>query len=307
MLPPLPQRMLIALALLVGGGCLWWAGREAMSVGHGAELLSPGGVKLLLLALPAAALGMIVSATGHPATGLFVVGVCLLIPAAVGGPIDATLYRLQSVSVYGSMLAEAAVWLGLLGGYAVLLRESRDRLRRVLPAWLTRAAAGGDPAGPSEPGQAEQTRPTEQAASDPWGFSPVPLLTNLGIAVIVGGVLGVVLLQSSRTGQVFAGLILAFTAAGAAAQSLAPRMSVAGVIASPMVVAGIGYAWVLVRFRDSESVLKAWFTGELWGLATARPIDFAAAGVTGCVIGIGIARGVARARIAHLEAAAGRT
>jgi hypothetical protein len=296
MLPPLPQRLLIIVALLIGGGFLWWAGREAMVVGHAAALLSPGGVKLVLLALPAAALGMFVSATGHPATGLFVLGVCLLIPAAVGGPIDAELYRLQSVSRFGWMLAESALWLALLAGYAMVLKASRERLRNVLPQGLKRAAGAGLHGDRSEATDAE---------ADPWGFAPIPLLTNLGIAVIVGGVLGVVLLQSSRTGQVFAGLILAFAAAGAVAQSLAPRMSVVGVIASPLVVAGIGYAWVLVRFRDSETLLGDWFTGDLWGLATARPIDFASAGITGCVIGIGIARGIARARIAHMEAAPG--
>ncbi|MFW6335668.1 MAG: hypothetical protein ACOC3G_00865 [Phycisphaeraceae bacterium] len=296
MLPPLPQRLLILVALLLGGGFLWWAGRDAMVVGQGAQLLSPGGVMLLLLALPAAGLGLIVSATGHPATGLFVLGVCLLIPAAVGGPIDAELYRLQSVSRFGVMLAEAALWLALLVGYAALLKASRGKLRNVLPGSLLRAMLAEGAGGQSD---AEHDEP------DPWGFSPVPLLTSLGIAVIVGGVLGVVMLQSSRTGQVFAGLILAFAAAGALARSVAPRMSVVGVIASPLVVAGIGYAWVLVRFRDNEALLKAWFTGELWGLATARPIDFASAGVTGCVIGIGIARGIARARLAHLEAAPG--
>jgi hypothetical protein len=50
-------------------------------------------------------------------------------------------------------------------------------------------------------------------------------------------------------------------------------------------------------------LLGAWFAGDLWGLATARPIDYVSAGVTGCVIGIGIARGIARARLAHTEAA----
>lgn len=296
MLPPLSQRMLILVALLLGGGFLWWAGRDAMLVGHGAELLSPGGGMLLLLTLPAVALGLIVSATGHPATGLFVLGVCLLIPAAMGGPIDAELYRLQSVSRFGVMLAESALWLALLVGYALVLRASRLRLRNVLPGGLLRATL---------PEGSQGTSDAKADESDPWGLSPVPLLTSLGIAVIVGGVLGVVLVQSSRTGQVFAGLMLAFAAAGALARSLAPRMSVTGVIASPMVVAGIAYAWVLVRFRDSEALLKAWFTGELWGLATARPIDFASAGVTGCVIGIGIARGIARARLAHLEAEPG--
>mgnify|MGYP006266517875 CR=1 FL=1 len=296
MLPPFFQRVLIALALLIGGGCLWWTARDGL-LGGGMGMLIGGGWELLLLALPAAAMGVVVSATGHPATGLFVLGVCLLIPAAVSGPIDAALYRLQSVSRFGVMMAEAAMWLVLLLGYAAVLASLRQRVRDALPRVLTGRPGGAHEVEEPNAGHGER---------DPWGFSPLPLVTNLGIAVIVGGVLGVVLLQSSQTGQVFAGLMLAFAAAGAAAQSFAPRMSVAGVIASPLVVAAIGYAWVLVRFRDNEAVLRAWFEGELWGLATARPIDYASAGVTGCVIGIGIARGIARARAVHLEAASAR-
>ena len=278
MLPTLTQRLLLAGALIVGGACLWPAGRLAGAAEAGPWLLSSEGVWLLLLAIPAAALGLGVSATGHPTAGVFVVAVSLLVPAVMGGPIDARLYRLDSVASYGGMGLEATAYLLLLAGYAWSVRRLRPPLRQRLPMNLRCAHHGDD------------------GAADPWGFAPVPLLLNLAAATLVGGVLSVVLLRSSLSGQVVAGLLLAFGLGGFAARSISPRPSYLGAIAAPLIVALIGYAWVLVRFPDPPSLLAAWFGGELWGLATARPIDYASAGVAGAILGIGGAEALAHAR-----------
>lgn len=275
MLPPLRQRVLVTLSVLVGGACLWSMGEGEAVADAGPWLLSGEGVALLLRALPAVGLGLIAAAAGHPASGLFIVSVCLLMPAMVGGPLDPWLYRLGEASGYGTLLAESLAYGVLLAGFALLARGLRPVLRPRLPASLRSEHLGDD---------------------DPWGLSAVPLAVNLAIAALVGGVLAWGLLRSSYTGQVTGGLLGAFVLGAMAAHSFAPRVSLLGVALAPMVVAAVGYLGVLVSYGDAEALLAAWFRGELWGLALARPIDYAAAGTAGSVAGFGLGQALARAR-----------
>lgn len=274
---------MILLALGVGGACLWPMGLNGAIVDAGPWLLSPEGLGLVGLALPAAMLGLLLSATGHPATGLFVLAVAWSVPATLGGPIDPWLRRVEGASAYGGLSVEACLFAGLLAGYVLLLRAARPRLRDRLPRVLTSNHLGPD---------------------DPWGVAPVPLLIALATASLVGGGLAWALIQSSYTGQVTGGLVIAFTVAGLVAQSTSPRASLLGVALAPLVVCIAGAAWAATRFGDATDLLAAWFDGQVWGIALARPLDYASSGVAGSVLGFTLGQAFAQAKQAQADTTA---
>ena len=283
MLPPLRQRIVLTLSLILGGACLWPMGDGHAVVDAGPWLLRGEGVMLVVLALPAVALGLIASAAGHPGAGLFVLAVSLLMPAMVGGPIDPWLLRLESPGAFTAMAVESLAYAGLIAAYAVVIRALRPKLRGALPGPLRSEHLGSD---------------------DPWRLQPASIATTLGAMVLVGGVFAWLLLRSSYTGQVTGGLLAAFVLAGLIVHSFVPRPSLLATAIAPCVVGAIGFLLVTVQFATADDLLKAWFAGDLPGLALARPIDYASAGVAGGVMGAGLAQALAHAREMHVQHAA---
>lgn len=282
MFPPIRQRLLIAVTIVLGAGAFsavlpYVAQRDGAT---GLSLLDGDPWRIVVAMVVMAGAGLVAavpavaaSVTGNPMAGVFGLAGALAAAAARAGPIDGWMFRHAEAQAlpreYGWLMAELAVWqLGWIG-VLLLIQRLRSPLRTRFPALAFTDHLGMD----------TQLR-FPQAAS---------LLAGL-TATVTGGALAYLLLRTSVTGQVEAGLLIAFAVAGLMGQMMFPQNNPIGILLSPAVVGAVGYTWVLLTTQSTPQVLADWYTGRLPNLALALPVHYASAGVAGCALGIGWAQ-----------------
>jgi len=274
------QRLAIVIAAAVAG-VVWLSLRGPLRAPDGSTGLSlfsaitqPATATMLLLiaGLPAVILAVIVSATGHPLSGVFSTAAGLSLLAAATGPIDGYMRRVTLPNSFGGLALEVLLlfigWACLLG----VLAWARQPIRNRLPDWMRNPHFGGA-----------------------WGRLDRSAAMAGLVCAIVGGLLADVMIQSSATGQVIGALVLAFALGGLAGELLLGPTNPIWMLLSPAVVAITAYAWMMFDKADGEQVLAAWYAGDLPGAALALPIHYASAAVVGCTLGIAWAQSIVAA------------
>ena len=286
MLPAFKQRLLITAAA-IAGGLVWVLAAGPLGPADASSGLSlfdaqigvlPALLVLVLAGLPALALAMGVSATGHPLAGIFTAATGLTCLAGAGGPIRGFVWRHTLPGGYGWLLGETVLWAGLLLAWIALTHRLRPILRPRL-GWLATPAHWGD--------DLSLTLPDGRA-----------LLAGL-VSMVAAGALATLLLQSQDTGQVIGSLILAFAVGGMVAHLLVAQPNPLAILLSPLALGFVAYGYVLLSpdLGSRDAVLAAWYGRALWGPALALPIYYASAGVCGCTVGLGIAQSIHQARV----------
>ena len=286
MLPSLRQRLLIAIATVVGAVC--WLGAlpflrapdlsQGLSVMDASAGVGPAVLSLAIYGLPAIIGALLVASSGSPVSGPFVLGVSLTAPAAMGGSIDGLFRRADTGHalghLYPTLAAEMAGW--CLALYALLLSIHllRERLRAVLPGRLVSSDL------PTRRWRSELSWPNGSA----W-------LAGL-VSAATGGLMSTVLIRSSSDGQVIGSLVLSFTIAGMLGRMLVNRPRVIAILLSPCLVGLAGYLWLWRTTPNPEQLLERYFAGEMLPLGLALPIQYASAGVAGAALGIGLGQGL---------------
>ncbi len=283
MMPKMRQRLTIAAAIVVGAIC-WTFARPYLQAADGASGLTlttarvgmfAAVLTVVIAGIPALALGMLVSVTGHPLAGVFAVTVSLAALAVGGGPIDGWMVGASIPSDYGSLMIETLVWQAGVVVMLVVIQRLRSPLRSRWPALAFSDHLGID----------TQIR-----------FPEAQALAAGAICAGFGGVISYFFMRSTDSGQVIGVLLLAFGIGGFAAHLILPQSNPVGILLGPAVIALGAYGYVLMNFHTREDVLAAWFNGDLPGLALALPIHYASAAVAGCAAGVGIAQGFEAAK-----------
>lgn len=283
MLPTLKQRILIS-AVVLAAGLVWLlaaSGLATPDASSGFSLISTergfvlAVLVVLLTGLPAVGLGLFTAGTGHPLSGVFVVSAALVFLAVAGGAIDGLLWRIEVPSAYLWLTFEMLLWAALLVGVVALVQRYRLRVRRAAGVFRTDEHWGEG---------------IDLGVPDSQGW-----LAGL-IAAGVGALLANLLIQSTDVGQVIGGLLVAFTLAAMLAQMVLPTTKPAAIVLCPIVVAVLGYLQTWFGYADGDALKAAWYAEDLSGLAMALPIHYASAAVAGCVLGVGAAQSLDRAR-----------
>ncbi len=301
MLPSMRQRLTIAAAITFSAA-LWLLARSVLTAADGSTGLtltaSGAGVLAailvtLLISIPIAILMAVVSAGGHPLSGLFAAAASLIILTGMGGPIDGWLRTLDSPAGYRTLAFEMILWqvgaMGVLTLGALLRPWLRNRW-----SWLS---------------QEEHVDHSSRLLTP----SPSMLMAGL-VTAVVAGIATMVLLRSSDTGQVIGGLLVAFTAGGLAGQSAFPaEKNPLGMLMAPAIVACVAYLYVSMNYSSSEALLTAFFNQATPGAglknslppaAMALPIHYISAGLTGTILGIGLGQTIHAAQKQATQATA---
>jgi len=290
MLPNLPQRLLIALALVVGGlFCL--SVRPLLMPGDGmggltllrAPVTWAGAALLVAVAgLPAAALGTVAAASGNKLGGVFAVGVAVGLLGVAGGPIDGWLWRTANPAGYVWLVGEMLLWAAGVIGLLMLIERGHAPVRGRLPALL---------------------RSDDRSHPSPLGWPGATGVVSCVVAAVVGGLATYALLQASNAEQVAGAMILGFAVGGLVARLANPNARAAGVLLSPCVVGIAAYAYVALNYVSEPQLLRAWYDGELLNLALALPIHYASMGVAGAALGLGMGQSLEQL---HMREVAGQ-
>ena len=280
MLPPMRQRIVIALMVLVGG-LVWLLAEGALSSGAGWSGLSlldarVGPVMAVVVAtasgLPAVLGGWLAGWAGRRLAGAAVLGGALLFLAADGGGVEGFLSRTDAApAAYGWLIVECAIWaLGLIA-FLIALTLLRERVRPRLPRWLVTADTAD-----------EEARTWRATRGD---------LPAVAIATAVGLVVTHAAVATPDPKQAMGGLVLAFVLATLVARLAVSDASPAPLLLTPMIVAALGYAYLVLVYSSGRRVEEALYANELTGLALAMPIHYASAGTLGAVLGLALAEG----------------
>jgi len=295
MFPQMKQRLLIGMATLVAG-MAWLAVAQPLRAADGSSgialVSSQSGVFLSvfligLAIIPVLGLGLITSAGANPLAGLFVWGAALSFLAIYGGDTGGWLRRFDA-NVPGDfwfLIPEVIGWhLGVLALIA-LVHRYRDRLRQRWPKLITKMHFGKD-------------------ISMKW---PDMAAWRSGLlCIVVGGVLCHLDNRAYSTSQVMLSLVLAFSIASFNAHFFFPQKNPVIILLAPVVVAVVGYIWVVLSHSSESDFLTAMYSQKLTGLGRALPIHYASAGVVGCALGLGAAQGFRYDPKAEAEAAAAK-
>ena len=294
MLPSLKQRLVIFVAVLIGG-LLWLTVGSAVmppSGDTGITLLDArsgliAAVLLVILAgIPAGLLGTFVAAIANPLAGVFVFATCLWMLAAYGGDSSAFLWRVGVPGGYVWLIIEMLIWAGMYAALLTAMSRSRLLLRRRVPKLIS---------------PAYQTRSLTRQALRP--STAVACL----VTTIVAALLCRLMVRDTDAGQILGSLAMAFALAAALGHAIVPGASAIGVLLSPVALAIVGYGYVIMGYGSQDELLAAWYTESLPGLAWVLPIHYASAGVAGCTLGIGAAQGLEAARAHSAESAGAAT
>jgi len=277
MLPRLQHRLIIGLALVVGGLGLLYA-QGALTAADGSSGLSlidarvglfAAIIVLLVAGLPAIIGAIICSATGNPLAGAFCLGSSLLVLASIGGSIDGFFQRALLPDDFKRLAIESIVWLVLWA--VVLMVVDRVRLKsRPLLGWLV----------------SQQHLGTTTRLKVP-GFRPI--LAGL-VTAAIGAFICNLLIQNSDGGQVNSSLVIGFTLAAMAGKMAVPQRNPLVILLSPLIVAAGTYLWVASSYHSADALLVHLYRHDLMSLALGLPIQYASAGVAGCAMGVGLAQ-----------------
>ena len=282
MFPNLPQRLMIALTVVVGG-LIWALAAGPLSAGDALGGLSLWQARIgwlaalglwLVAALPAVGLGLVTASTGNVLGGVFATAGALGLLAIFGGPIDGWLWRSELPGAYAWLAVELAFMAGVWAGLLALLQWTSGPLRAHIGARL-----GGHTPAHASP----LTRPGGQG-----------LIALLATAAIGGG-LSELLLKTTDVGQVMWGLVLGFLLAGLVGRVAVPRASPAMPLLAPFLTGIVAYGYLALEYLTGSAVIAAWYGGDLPGLGLALPIHYASAGLAGAAMGVGAGQLLERA------------
>lgn len=299
MLPTITQRLLMVAAILIGTPC-WLPILPLLMAADGSSGLSLldaragvfGACALLLLAgLPALLTGLYVSATGNPLSGVFTIGLSLMILAGHGGSMTGLIWRQaerpasepSGGSIFMQLEIEMALWalawclvMFLTRRFRMLIRGKwvPSRLKTIFSKTLT-----------------EEDTPR-------FVLHVRPGLAGL-LCAALGWILCRFLMQSPDSGQVIGSILLAFVLAGLTARLALPTGNVVYLLLSPLLVGFVSYAYaaVLHGSASSDDLILLWQRGDITGPMFAMPIHWASAGLLGVSIGIGMAQAIDRVRV----------
>ncbi len=279
MFPPLTQRILIAVSAVAGGAVAMLAtgalgGRDGFT---GISLLSaqvsPAAAVIIAVAVavPAVALGLLCAWRGHAMAGVFVPAVGLTTLACLGGSSEGWLWRSELPGAYASLMLESLIWTAFWAALVIPL------------AWVKR--------GQVDPAPAAQTLLPRHPVT--FGLPDANAWLAGGLCAAIAGAIAWFLLATAQTGQTVGGLIVAFAVAACVSQLLFPKVTnPLPMLAAPLLVALVGYGWMLYAFDASTPLLRDWHHHGLPGLALALPIHYASAAMVGLSVGIGWAHGI---------------
>ncbi len=277
MLPQLKHRLVIGLSLVIGGLC-WLLALGALTAADGSTGLSlmdahvgtPSAVLIVIAAgLPAIILGLVTASTGNPLAGTFTVCGSLLLLGSMGGSIDGYLRRTELQAGFRPLAVEAVIWLVLLALVIILIDRLQTKVRPGLNMLATAQHLGT---------RTELTLPNGPA-----------LLAGL-ITAVAGAFICNLLIQSSDGGHVNGSLLLGFGVAALIGNMAIPQRNPVVILLSPMAVALAAYLWVARSYTTTDALLADLYSHNLLNLALALPIQYASAGITGCVLGVGLAQ-----------------
>lgn len=301
MLPTITQRLLMLVALVVGTLCLLpiLPMLTAADGSSGLSLLDArigvfGACGLLLLAgLPALLLGLYVSSSGNPLSGVFTIGFALMILAGHGGSMSGLIWRqgdrpsseASGGSIFMQLEVEMALWALAWCFMMFLLRRYRARIRsRLVPGRLRTFFS--------------TQLPIEEDDTPRFVLHVRPGMAGL-LCAALAFVLCKVLMQTPTSGQVIGSILLSFIIAGLAARLILPTGNVVYLLLSPLAVGFATYAMgaVLHGSASADDLIMRWQRGEITGPMFAMPIHWASAGLIGVSVGIGMAQAIDRVRI----------
>lgn len=301
MLPRITQRLMMLTALTISTLCLLPAltmltpadGSPGLSLmDTRAGLVWACGL-LLLAGLPALLLGLYVSSSGNPLSGVFTIGFAFMILAAKGGSMTGLIYRQaerpadhpRGGSIFMQLEIEMVIWVLAWSVMMFLLRLYRLRIRRLfVPSIL----------------QTNFSSQMEIEEDDTPRFVLLvrPLLAGL-LCAVLGWLLCRALMQTPTSGQVIGSILLAFTIAGLSARLILPTGNVVYLLLSPLLVGFVSYAMGALTHgsASADSLILRWQQGEITAPMLAMPIHWASAGLVGVSVGVGMAQGIDRVRI----------
>ncbi len=277
MLPQLKHRLIIGLCLVTGALC-WLLALGSLTAADGSTGLSlmdahvgtlPAILVVLATGLPAILVALVAASTGNPLAGAFTISGSLVLLTAIGGRIDGYLQRTALPDGFRPLIIEALIWLALLAIIFVAIDRMRIKARPSLAKLVTQKHLG------------TRTQYTLPGAK--------PLLAGV-VAAVAGAFLCNILIQSSDGGQVNGSLMLGFGVAALIAQMTVPQRNPIVILLSPMLVAAAAYLWVARSYSTEDALLADLYTQNILHLAMALPIQYAASGITGCTLGVGLAQ-----------------
>ncbi len=291
MLPTMKQRLLIVAAGLIGGLVLlhFRNGFIAFDASWGMTLFDTriGRLNVILLilvaAMPAILLGLLVSATGNPLSGVFSLSTALFLLAVNTGPADGFLWRSELPGGYSRLLIELVFWLVFMALFLMSVRGSSSLIRSRLPAGLVSDHVGDE---------MEIRWPGIQA-----------VMAGL-ISAGIGGLLSNLMIQSTDVGQVAGSLMIAFCLSGFLAHLIISQPNPVVVLFSP-ILAGMGiylFVWLFSAYSSTDAVLEAWYRNRLPGLALVLPVHYVSAGFMGSCMGLGFAQSYEKAKVSVAQA-----
>lgn len=279
MLPNFKQRLALALTSVIAGVVLiQLAGGLRPADGSDGLVLFDARIGPVLAVLGLAGLVAVVAALALPAAamgnrlgGVFVVAAGLALFGINTGPADGWYHRAALPTGFWMLAVETLVYLALWIGVLALLRWATAPVAHRLPRWLRSAMPAHETTFALPGGQA-------------W--------IGGGVAAVIGGVVSALLLRSTDVGQVTGALILGFTIGGVVARASAPQATPVVILLSPLATAIAAYGYLATQYLTADAVLAAKYTGQILGLGLALPIHYAAAGVVGTAIGVGMGQGL---------------
>lgn len=303
MLPTITQRLIMLAAVIVSTLCLMPVlplltaadGSSGLSLLDARVGVVGACLWLLLAGLPALLLGLYVSSSGNPLSGVFTIGFTLMILAANGGSMTGLIQRQQlrprgepsGGSVFMQLEIEMALWALAWCLMMFLTRRYRQRIRGLLVPSRFRTTFSSQ-------------MPIEEDDTPRFVLHVRPGMAGL-LCAALGFVLCRVLMQTPDTGQVIGSILMSFIIAGLAARLIIPTGNVVYLLLSPLAVGFATYALgaVLHGSVSADDLVLRWQRDEITGPMFAMPIHWASAGLVGVSVGVGMAQAIDRVRVAE--------
>lgn len=301
MLPTITQRLMMLAAIIASSLCLLpiLPMLTAADGSSGLSLLDARvGVVwacglLVLAGLPALVIGLYVSSSGNPMSGVFTIGFALMILAGMGGSMNGLIQRQaqrprgepSGGSIFMQLEVEMVLWALAWCGMMFLLRLYRTRIRGALVPSRFRTFFSTQ-------------LPIEEDDTPRFVLHVRPGLAGL-LCAALGWVLCRVLMQTPTSGQVIGSILLSFAIAGLCARLILPTGNVVYLLLSPLAVGFVTYAIgaVMHGSASADDLILRWQNGAITGPMFAMPIHWASAGLVGVSVGIGMAQAIDRVRI----------